>query len=161
MMQFIIKNQNPIDYFKNNTVEVKKAYFTLAVYVIFYLSLTLFQGILPFNQTLVGLVTLTQIFICLFLTISIGKLNDTSSILFYLISMAIMYLLVFNRIVCESANLEILIQVSTLIFFSISYYRISYQKNLAELPILMINKSNSILWFPGNLRNIYSIKGDK
>lgn len=136
MMQLNRKIQNSIQYFKNNTVEVTKAYFTLAVYVIFYLSLVIFQGILPFNQTLVGLVTLAQLFICLFLTISVSKLSDTPSILINLFLVAIMYLSIFNRIVCESANLEILIHVSTLLFFTLTYYRIGYQKKISAMSIM-------------------------
>ena len=133
MMLSINKNQNSNQSLITNTAESKKAYLTLAVYGIFYLFLVIFQGILPFNKTLVGLVTLVQLLICLFLTISVNKLNDTSSIFLYLFTLAIATLSEFNRIVCESANLEIMIELSTLVFISVTYYSIGYLNNLNKL----------------------------
>lgn len=136
MMLSNSNKKNINQYLNNNSVETKRAYLTLAVYLIFYISLIFFQGLLPFNQTLVGLVTLVQIFICLFLTVSVGKLRDTSSIFLYLFTLASMILSEFNRIVCESANLAIMIQMSTLIFFTLTYYRLEYYKKFQTLVLL-------------------------
>nr|WP_320026169.1 hypothetical protein [uncultured Acetobacterium sp.] len=129
-------NQKSNHAIETTIVEAKKAYLTLTVYGIFYLILVLFQGFLPFNKTLVGLVTVVQLLICIFLTISVNKLSDTSSIFLYLFSLAIVSLAEFNRILCEAANLEIMIELSTLIFISITYYSIGYLSKLNKLTIL-------------------------
>lgn len=135
MMQLTNNNQKSNFSNETNIVESRKAYLTLSVYTIFYLILVFFQGILPFNKTLVGLVTLVQLLICIFLTVSVNKLSDTSSIFLYLFSMAIVSLSEFNRIVCESANLEIMIELSTLVFIAITYYSIGYLSKLNKLTI--------------------------
>ncbi len=136
MMQLMNNNQKSNHAIETTIVEAKKAYLTLTVYGIFYLILVLFQGFLPFNKTLVGLVTVVQLLICIFLTISVNKLSDTSSIFLYLFSLAIVSLAEFNRILCEAANLEIMIELSTLIFISITYYSIGYLSKLNKLTIL-------------------------
>lgn len=129
----------------NHVIEItphatKKAYLTLIIYMMFYFTLTIFQGILPFNQTLAGLVTIVQMFVCLFLTISVVKLNDTSSIFLYLLSLAIMRLSEINRIICEAANLAIMIELSTVIFFMLVYYCSGYQQKINQLTTLDENQ---------------------
>ncbi|MBI4857543.1 MAG: hypothetical protein HY818_12460 [Acetobacterium woodii] len=134
-MQLTNRNQKSTHSIETTVVESKKAYLTLTVYGIFYLILVLFQGLLPFNKTLVGLVTVVQLLICIFLTISVNKLSNTSSIFLYLFSLAIVSLAEFNRIICEAANLEIMIELSTLVFIAITYYSIGYLSKLNKLTI--------------------------
>ena len=86
MMTSKIETQFSNQYIQLNTVAAKNAYITFAVYIIFFVSLVFYQENLPFDLPLVGLVTLSQLLICIFHTVSIGKSGYNTSVFLCLFS---------------------------------------------------------------------------
>lgn len=114
----------------NNPIEIKKAYLTLLVYLCFYLAISTLNGILPYNLKVVGIVSVMQLLVCAQLTFNLRNCSKPISILLMLFGVLIINCAdEFNRIICESANLSIMIQISTLLFFTLHYYKVLIQKN--------------------------------
>ncbi|WKY45899.1 hypothetical protein Q5O14_07330 [Eubacteriaceae bacterium ES2] len=112
----------------NNPIEIKKAYLNLFVFLCFYLMISALNGILPYNLTVVGIVSIMQLLVCVQLTFNIRNCNKTASLFLMLLSVLIINCAdEFNRIICESANLSVMIHLSNLLFFTIHYYKVLIQ----------------------------------
>jgi len=135
MMTSKIETQFSNQYIQLNTVAAKNAYITFAVYIIFFVSLVFYQENLPFDLPLVGLVTLSQLLICIFHTVSIGKSGYNTSVFLCLFSIIILNLSEFNKLLCEYANLKFMIYMSTIIIISIPYYRVACQNKIDEIML--------------------------
>ncbi|WKY48931.1 hypothetical protein Q5O24_06340 [Eubacteriaceae bacterium ES3] len=107
-----------------NPVEIKKAYFSLIVYISFYIAIITLNGILPYNLNVVGIVILIQTLVCGHLTFKFESHNRLVSITLILLGIVIINCAdELNRIICESANLSIMLQIGSHLFFALHYYR--------------------------------------
>lgn len=132
--------------------EVKQAYLTLSVLIFFYINIFYFQDVLPFNQFAVGLVTCFQLLNCCLLTLTCSKIEFRSPLFILLASVLSSKLSQFNKIFCDSANLTVIIQISTILFFMAHYglnlyrylnIRIFSNKTIkSSTSALLINKTD-------------------
>jgi hypothetical protein len=115
-------------YIHLNSVAAKNAFINCSVYIIFFLGLTLCQDLLPFDLTIVGLITVIQVLICVFHAVSVEKSGYKTPVFLYLFSIIILNLSEFNRLLCEYANLEFMIYISMIVIISIPYCHVVYQQ---------------------------------
>ncbi len=125
--------QSSNQYIETNIVATINAYITFAIYVLFFSALAIYQVTFPFDLPFVGLVTLVQLLICIFHTVSVGKSGYTASIFLNLFSLIILNLSEFKKVICKSANLEFMIHLGTIISISVPYYYIAYCHKIDEI----------------------------
>jgi len=127
--------QSANQYIDTNTVATINAYITFIIYVLFFSVLAVSQVTFPFDLPFVGLVTMVQLLICIFHTVSVGKSGYTTSIFLNLFSLVILNLYEFKKVICKSANLEFMIHLGTIISIFISYYYIVYYKKIDKITM--------------------------